>query len=111
MSHDFAVSNVPYKPPAPATYKNPPHVIFLSQVEGSTKSSASKNTKFICTGKIEFINGFVQCKGFYVDQAEDKIISDFDDLISTVDKEKIVEIYFPNHRIISIRSLIYKAVR
>jgi len=107
MSNDLAISNVSYKPSAPPVYKNTPYIVLLAPTEPKSKS----NTKFITTGKLDIVPGFIQVRGFFVELEDQEINSNYNDIISSVDKEKIVEIYFPNHRVISIRSLIYKAVR
>jgi hypothetical protein len=56
-------------------------------------------------------NGFIQAKGIYCDQLEEEIIKNYGDIIATTPKENVVEMMFPYHRIVSVRSLIFNAVK
>lgn len=51
----------------------------------------------------------VHTKGFYDTSGEENIIANFRSLVSTIDREQILELYIPWHSIVSIRSLVFKA--
>ena len=67
--------------------------------------------KFISLDKPELLNGFIQVKGIYCDHSEDEIIKNFTEILATSPKELILEMLFPLHRINSIRSLVFNAVK
>lgn len=92
---------------APAQQLKPSYLLSMEDTSGKTK----KVTRFICMDKPEFLNGFVHTKGFYTDVEEEAIVTGYVTIISGVDKEKIVEVFLPSHRIINIRSLVYRAVK
>ncbi len=100
-NHDFAVSNVGYTPHAPPKLNYTPHVIHL--VDGK------KTIKFITTNKMDLSNGYVAAKGLFTDASDEEISSKYMQMTEEVEKEKIVDILFPNHRILYIQSLIYTA--
>jgi hypothetical protein len=83
--------------------KKPSYLILL---EGAGKTS---KVKFITLDKPELLNNFVQVKGFYSDLSEEVIYKDYQNLILSVDRDSIMEILFPVHKILSMRSLVFKA--
>lgn len=82
---------------------------YLITLEGGNK--AKSPVSFIAVDKPDMNNGFVQVKGIYTDLAEDEIVRRFSEVIQTTPKEQQVEIMFPTHRIVSIRSLVFNAVK
>ena len=91
--------------PAPSL-KKPPYLISLS------KSGAKAGTeKFISLDKPELLNGFIQVKGFFSDETEEHIVKGFVEIVSNTPKDKILEMMLPHHRVISIRSLVFNAVK
>lgn len=90
------------------TLKKPPFLIVLNN--GVTGKTASFQ-KFISLDKPESVNGFIQVKGIFSDKDEDEIIKTFSDILTNTPKELILEMMFPLHRIHSIRSLIFNAVK
>lgn len=88
--------------------KKPPFLITLDDgVTGKTRNFQ----RFISLDKPESINGFIQVKGIYCDKDEDEIIKTFADILTSTPKELILEMMFPLHRIYSIRSLVFNAVK
>jgi hypothetical protein len=90
------------------TLKKPPFLITLDDgVTGKTRNFQ----RFISLDKPESINGFIQVKGIFCDKEEDEIIKTFADILTNSPKELTLEMMFPLHRIHSIRSLVFNAVK
>lgn len=94
-------------PRGAATLKKPPYLITLVENTGKAQTVS----RFISLDKPESNNGFIQVKGIFCDKAEDVIVKSFQDILTTEPKESILEMMFPIHRIHSIRSLIFSAVK
>lgn len=107
MSHDIAISANMSPQSGPPTLKKPPYLILLEAKLGK----AIVIEAFISLDKPASENGFVHAKGFFATQPEEEIVKSFNDIIMTAPKESIVEMMFPLHRIISIRNLIFNAVK
>jgi hypothetical protein len=86
-----------------------PHYLLL--LEDTTNGKAKSIKKFIVVDKPDFLPGFVQVKGLFVDVSEDEIIKRFGDIVNATPKERQVEIMFPATKVLSIRSLIFNAVK
>lgn len=80
--------------------------VYLLTFENPGKSKAKF---FIAIEKPEFQDAFVQVKGVFSEASEDEIINSFADILTQAGKESILEMYFPWHKISSIRSLVFKA--
>lgn len=94
---------------APAAHlKKPPFLITLD--DGSTGKTRNFQ-RFISLDKPESINGFIQVKGIFCDKDDDEIIKTFADILTNTPKELTLEMMFPLHRIYSIRSLVFNAVK
>lgn len=90
------------------TLKKPPFLITLDDgVSGKTRVFQ----RFISLDKPESVNGFVQVKGIFTDSSEEEIIKSFSDILTSTPKELILEMMFPLHRVYSIRSLVFNAVK
>lgn len=89
------------------TLKKPPYLVTLTPTTEKSKSLQ----KFISLDKPESLNGFIQVKGIYCDHSEEEIIKNFAEILASSPKELILEMLFPLHRIISIRSLVFNAVK
>lgn len=109
MSHDIAISANMSPQSGPPTLKKPPYLILLHGVQISAKIAPTE--RFISFDKPQSENGFVQVKGFFATESEEEIVKSFNDIITTASKELIVEMMFPLHRVISIRNLIFNAVK
>jgi hypothetical protein len=96
---DFAIG-VAVTPPVGALSKKPAHLITL---EGKPIK------RFISIDKPELLNGFIQVKGIYSEEDESEIVNKFPDLLTNSPKELILEVWFPLHKISSIRSLVFRA--
>jgi len=93
--------------PAPSL-KKPPFLITLDDgLTGKTRNFQ----RFISLDKPESINGFIQVKGIFCDKDEEEIIKNFNDILTSLGKEHILEMMFPIHRIYHIRSLVFSAVK
>jgi hypothetical protein len=91
-------------------------VYLITLADGTGKTAAI--TYFIATDKPELSMSFVSVRGIFFDSSNDTvatdeeyIVSNFSKLVSKAPKEKIVEMIFPVHRIRSIRSLAFNAVK
>jgi hypothetical protein len=89
------------------TLKKPPFLITLERTEGKQHIVE----RFISLDKPESLNGFIQVKGIFCEKAEDEIIKSFSSILTSTPKELILEMMFPLHRIIHIRSLVFNAVK
>ena len=108
MNHDLAVATATTVPIGAPILKKPSYLIILDDgIDGKNK----KYQNFISLDKPESLNGFIHVKGFYCDKPESKIIKSFSDILTNISKEFILEMMFPLHRIYSIRSLVFNAVK
>lgn len=82
--------------------------VYLLTFENSGKTK-EKTKSFIAVEKPDFQDAFVQVKGIFTEVAEEEIINSFSDILTAAGKESILEMYFPWHKISSIRSLVFKA--
>lgn len=107
MPIDLGVNALTQASVAP-TLKKPPFLITLDDgMNGKTRNFQ----RFISLDKPESINGFIQVKGIFCDKDEDEIIKGFSDILTSTPKESTLEMMFPLHRIYSIRSLVFNAVK
>jgi hypothetical protein len=104
MSSDIAI--VPAGlPNVSTTIKKPAHLIVLESVGGKTKNFE----KFIAIDKPELLNGFVFTKGFFCTESDEDIMKNLSSLLTETKKELYVEMFFPWHRVCSIKSLVFRA--
>ena len=90
------------------TLKKPPFLVTLDEgMVGKTRTFS----RFISLDKPESINGFIQVKGIFCDKEEEEIIKTFSDILTSTSKELYLEMMFPLHRIHSIRSLVFNALK
>lgn len=87
--------------------KKPPYLITLTKQTGKAQAFE----RFISLDRPEPTVGFIQVKGIFCDREEEEIIKGFAAIVSNTPKEAIVEMMFPHHRIVSIRSLVFNAVK
>lgn len=52
---------------------------------------------------------FTKTKGFFTEVEENTILTDYRQIIAETPKEQYTEMYFSNHSVVSIRSLVFKA--
>lgn len=108
MSNDIAIgiTNVPMGSGVPVK-RAPAHLITLEKNNGKVFLVE----RFISLDRPEALNGFINVKGFFSDSSEGEIIKSFSDLLTSYPKELLLEMMFPLHRVISIRNLIFNAVK
>lgn len=87
--------------------KKPVYLVTLADGVGKTAAT----TYFIATDKPELSMNFISVRGIFTEADEDEIIRNFSDIVSKTPKETVVEMMFPAHRIRSIRSLVFNAVK
>ena len=100
---DFAVGAVGV-PSVGALRQKPCYLVVLS-------TSAKKTENFIALDKPDLLNGFIQVKGFYTDLSEEEAVKGFVEVVSSTPKDQYLDIMFPWHRVQSIRSLVFNAVK
>lgn len=106
MSSDIAIGPATRVPVGSPITNKPSYLISLEEISGKSKSIKY----FITLDKPELLNGFIQVKGMFADlMSEDEIVSKFSSLLTNAPRELILEMYFPWHKICSIRSLVFKA--
>jgi len=63
---------------------------------------------FITIDRPEYLNGFIQVKGVYSEASEEESIKNYAEILTSSPKENFQEMLFPNHRVTSIKSLVFK---
>lgn len=104
MSNDIAISSVAGLPSVGSISKKPSYLIILEDFNGKNRIVK----KFITIDKPEFLQGFIQVKGFFSELAEDEINKKFIELLTSTSKDLFYEMLFPWHKICSIKSLVFK---
>lgn len=84
---------------------------YLVTIEDTTSAGKKSMKRFITTDKPDLLQGFIQVKGFFSDEGEDEIINNLSDILTSTKKELICEMMFPWHKICSIRSLVFNAIK
>lgn len=106
MPTDIAIgtANLPTGTP---TLKKPVYLIILVDVFGK----AVTETRFIATDRPELSQSFISVRGIYCDASEEDIVKGFGEIVSKAPKDTVLEMIFPVHRVKSIRSLVFNAVK
>lgn len=102
MSDKDLAIGVTSLPPVGALRTKPSYLITL-------ETNLESAQRFITLDKPEIQNGFVQAKGVYSEDNEDSIIEKYVDILTASPKELVLEMMFPIYRILSIRSLVFRA--
>jgi hypothetical protein len=100
---DFAVGTVSI-PTVGAVSRKPCYLVVLS-------ASGKKTENFVSLDKPDLLNGFIQTKGFFTDLSEDDLVTRFAEVVASTPKETFLDMMFPWHRVQSIRSLVFNAVK
>jgi len=85
--------------------KKPIYLITLDDTEGKYKIVK----KFIALDKPDSQNGFVLVKGFFTELDDDTITKKYQELLTSISKDLILDMWFPWHKINNIRSLVFNA--
>jgi hypothetical protein len=93
--------------PGSQIMKKPTYLVLLEDLTGKTKVTK----KFIALAKPDLLNGFIEMKGFFSDLDESKILENPAEVILNSPKENHCEMMFPWHRVLSIRNLIFNAIK
>lgn len=99
--NDIAISSTAKIPQVGQLSVKPSHLIILEKNKGIEK--------FITLDKPEFLDNWVHVKGFFSMSSEEEIILNYREMLTSAKAEVIVEMFFPLHRVNSIRSLVFKA--
>jgi len=100
---DYAVGSVGI-PSVGHQARKPCYLVVLS-------TTSKKTENFISLDKPDLLNGFIQTKGFYSDLSEEDLVKGFAEVVASTPKETYLDIMFPVHRVQSIRSLVFNAVK
>ena len=106
MSNDIAIGVGNFVPTGAQILKKPVYLIILTPT-----GPKAPQQRFISLDKPRAENGVVEVKGIFSEKSEDEIIENFQSILTTAPKELILEMMFPLHRVISIRSLVFNAVK
>jgi hypothetical protein len=80
--------------------------LYLIVVTGPSK----KTLHYITTTKPDHLPGGITAKGFYINTEEDSAPQEeYKEIIKNTAKENIKEIFFPWHRILEVRNILFKA--
>jgi hypothetical protein len=102
---DFAVATIAGIPQVGGVNRKPTYLVLLEDTSGKKNSYQ----KFIALDKPDSQNGFIMTKGFFCDLSEDEIFKTFADILTRTPKEAILDVWFPWHRVCSVRSLVFNA--
>ena len=101
MDKDFAIGVVATPTNLNVLSKKPAYLLSLSDNK--------KVVNFITLDKPELLNGFISVKGMFCESTQEEIIKNFSDILTNVQKELVLEMMFPHHRVLSIRSLVFRS--
>lgn len=104
-NQDFAISAIGSVPNVATISKKPIYLVTLED------SSGKKNTfqRFVAIDKPDSQNGFLCVKGFYTDLLDEEISKTFFDVLTSTSKDLYLDIWFPWHRVLSVKSLVFNA--
>ncbi len=105
MSTDYTVTNVTNVPSGSSISKKPTYLITLKDPQ-EKKGSVQY---FITTDKPDSQNNFLLAKGIFSEHTEEYILKNYSDILTNAVRDRIVEMWFPVHRIICIKSLVFNA--
>lgn len=100
---DYAVAATSRVPLGSPISTKPAHLLTFEN------SGKSKVKFFITLEKPEFENQFIHVKGIYSEASEEEINNSFTEILTVAGKDSILEMYFPLHRISSIKNLVFRA--
>ena len=98
MNKDFTVSSISQVPNN--TISRKPH--YLLHLNGSFED---KFEKFICVDSPEVKGNFIIVRGFFTLKSEEDINKEFLATLTNVDKDAIFDMWFPTHRVVSLKNL------
>lgn len=87
----------------------PAYLVSLTEKESQGVGKKAQAKRFIALDLPTMQPAFIQTKGFYTDADEATILVNFRQMQQEVNKEAIMEVYFPWHSVHSIRSLVFKS--
>jgi hypothetical protein len=99
---DFAVSSVGL-PQVGKVAMKPCYLVTLLNPAGK------KAMHFIALDKPDLLEGFVQVKGYFSDLSEEELVKTYVEVVTSAPLDSRIEMMFPWHRILSIRSLVFNA--
>ncbi len=67
--------------------------------------------KFLTIDRPDLQASYVQAKGIFSDISEENISDKYQDILTSVPKESILEMIFPWNKILSIKNLIFNKVK
>jgi hypothetical protein len=104
---DFAIGTVAAPLPGSTISKKPSYLVTLEDGSGKSKSTL----RFMAVDRPDLLNGFISVKGFFTEASEEEVVTKFATILASTPKDQLMEMLFPWHRITSIRSLVFNAVK
>ena len=99
---DFAVGSVGI--PTVGKVSSKPHYLVTL-----TNPAGKKPVHFIALDKPDLLNGFIQVKGIFSDLSEEELVKSFSEVVASTPLESRLDMMFPWHRVLSVRSLVFNA--
>lgn len=82
---------------------------YLVALESLTKTGKTTTKFFLALDKPELLQGFIGVKGYFVDETEDTIATNFSSIMNDTPKEAILDMMFPSAKVLQIRNLFFNA--
>ena len=70
-----------------------------------------KNKCYLSVDKPDLMSNFVSFKGYELEQSEEEVIENFLELIDSAQKESMLEMILPAHKITKMRNLTFNPVK
>jgi hypothetical protein len=92
----------------PANLSKKPSYLIVMEPQKTNSKIVGPTVYFLTLDKPEFVSNFIQAKGMFSDSSEENICKNYVDMLTTASKDLILEVLIPSHRILYMRSLLYK---
>ena len=81
---------------------------YLVKLAPEGKKSATAKL-FFAIEQPKFETSYIQVKGFFYEGEEESVYKQYNEIVSQSDRATYVEMWFPWHSIVFVRSLVFKA--
>lgn len=102
---DIAISSTLIIPNGPPV-KNVPSYLVKLMPDVTSKSKAYR--MFLAVEQPVFNPDYIHTKGFFIESAEDDIITGYKEMVAGATASSITEMWFPWHTVNCVRSLVFK---
>jgi hypothetical protein len=107
MSNDLSIATTYNVPQAGAQPTKPPHLVVLNGKVGVAKNS--HNECFLAIEAPEMQTAYVKARGYFMDATPEDISKGWRDMLTSIDKDRIEELYIPWSDVKRVKNLTYKA--